>query len=254
MRRALLLIALAVGPIRASGPDVSISLGHRLATAVPARTGFTHTGAGNIIVLQPTPDSLVVTMTGVAVAGAHPCKDSAAVMTFDLVQELEVNIGRKDIKAARISMEGRVIGLLRSHCCGGGSASISCPAQATLSTCGGGPAILHVELPGHAVTCGENLSVNDQHGPVKAELPACKFHLHQQFAIQANHPRSLLPCKTASADFAPNPALDPLWISAWEPFRGAQKKEFGFQVTIKVSPAPTEENNPRAENKTGEKR
>jgi hypothetical protein len=45
----------------------------------------------------------------------------------------------------------------------------------------------------------------------------------------------VLPCKAASAEFAPEPALDPLWISYWEPFHGAQKKDFGFQVTIKVS-------------------
>ena len=35
---------------------------------------------------------------------------------------------------------------------------------------------------------------------------------------------------------APDPALDPLWISYWEPFHGAVKKDFGFQVTVKVAP------------------
>ena len=54
--------------------------------------------------------------------------------------------------------------------------------------------------------------------------------------MQASHPKKLLPCKAASAEFAPDPALDPLWISAFEPFHGAQKKDFGFRVTIKVEP------------------
>jgi hypothetical protein len=40
----------------------------------------------------------------------------------------------------------------------------------------------------------------------------------------------------ASAEFAPDPALDPLWISYWEPFHGAAKKDFGFQLTMKVAP------------------
>ena len=44
--------------------------------------------------------------------------------------------------------------------------------------------------------------------------------------------------KRPSAEFAPDPALDPLWISYWEPFHGAIKKDFGFQVTLKVSDAP----------------
>jgi hypothetical protein len=46
----------------------------------------------------------------------------------------------------------------------------------------------------------------------------------------------MLPCKTASAEVAPDPALDPLWINAFEPFHGAAKKDFGFQVTSKISP------------------
>lgn len=33
---------------------------------------------------------------------------------------------------------------------------------------------------------------------------------------------------------ARGPALDALWISYWEPFHGAIKKDFGFQVTLKV--------------------
>jgi hypothetical protein len=37
---------------------------------------------------------------------------------------------------------------------------------------------------------------------------------------------------------APDPALDPLWISYWEPFRGAGKKDFGLQITLRVAPDP----------------
>ena len=52
--------------------------------------------------------------------------------------------------------------------------------------------------------------------------------------IAVSNPHSLLPCKAASAEFAPDPALDPLWISYWEPFHGAIKKDFGFQVVVKA--------------------
>jgi hypothetical protein len=256
MRRALVavLVGLSAGALaRAADPDVTISLGHRQATAAPHRCGCTHTGAGNILVQQPSPDTLVVTLTGVAVATAHPCKDSVAVMTFDLCQDFEVTINKKDAKLARLSLEARVIGLLRSDCCCGGcgSASISCPAQATITPCGDGdhPEVLHILLPGRSVACGENLSVNDQDGPCKADVPAGHFTLHQQFGIEAAHPRNILPCKSASAEFAPDPALDPLWISAFEPFKGAQKKEFGFQVTIKASAAPADENGKKEEPK-----
>jgi hypothetical protein len=71
---------------------------------------------------------------------------------------------------------------------------------------------------------------------VSAVVPVGKYALREVFGVQAAHPCKVLPCKAASAEFAPDPALDPLWISYWEPFHGAQKKDFGFQVIVKVSP------------------
>src|SRR6476619_5010987 len=53
-------------------PDVSISLNKRTAVATPCRKGCTHTGGGNIDVQQPTPDTIVVTMSGAAVAYGSP--------------------------------------------------------------------------------------------------------------------------------------------------------------------------------------
>ncbi len=69
-----------------------------------------------------------------------------------------------------------------------------------------------------------------------AELPivAGKYTLHETWMISAAHAYKPLPCKSSSAEFAPDPALDPLWISYWEPFHGAIKKDFGFQITLKV--------------------
>jgi hypothetical protein len=95
-------------------------------------------------------------------------------------------------------------------------------------------------LPDHAVACGENLSVNDHEGPITVPIAAGKYTLHQEFRLLASQPRAILPCKAPSAEFAPDPALDPLWISYWEPFHGAAKKDFGFQVTLKVAPADAE--------------
>src|SRR6266852_3263348 len=74
----------------ASGPAATIILGSRHGHVTPTRQGFTHTGGGNIDVAQPSPDTVVITMTGVAVAGAHPCKDSTGTLTFDVMQNFEV--------------------------------------------------------------------------------------------------------------------------------------------------------------------
>src|SRR5262245_14753056 len=73
-----------------AGPAVTISLGARHGHVTPVRQGCTHTGGGNIDVAQPSADTVVITMTGVAVAYCHPCKDSHAGMNFDLEQCLEI--------------------------------------------------------------------------------------------------------------------------------------------------------------------
>jgi hypothetical protein len=212
-------------------PVPVIVLHERHGHATPTRQGCDHTAGGNTDVAQPTPDTVIVTMTGVSVAGAHPCKDSVATMDFDFSQCLDIVQDGAKGKQVKVTTEARVIGLLRTHKKGGaaeesGSAAFLCgPEQ-----------ILSVVAPEHSVTCGENLSINDHDGPYTALVSPGKYTLHQIFHVSATHAHNVLPCKAASAEFAPDPALDPLWISYWEPFHGANKKDFGFQVIVKVAP------------------
>ena len=65
-------------------------------------------------------------------------------------------------------------------------------------------------------------------------IVAGKYCLRRTFVASASAHKCLL-CKGPSAEFAPDPALDPLWISYKEPFHGAIKKDFGFQVILKVA-------------------
>jgi hypothetical protein len=211
---------------------VAIVLHERHGHETPIRKGFTHTGGGNIDVAAPAPDTVVITMTGVAVAGAHPCKDSVASLDFSLDQCLEMVFENKELKKAKLTVDARVIGLLRSHK-GGGSAEWE-PAAVTINS--GPTELLSLAVPSHSVNGGESLSINDHQGPVSVSVGAGKLTLHQAFVVTAAHPGKWRRGKTASAEFAPDPALDPLWISYWEPFHGANKKDFGFQVTVKVLP------------------
>lgn len=230
---------LAAEAVPAPAP-ASITLVERHGHATANRQGYTHTGGGNIDVAQPAPDTIIVTMTGVVMAGGHPCKDSVATLDFDLNQVFELSFADPKLRRAKVSMEARVIGLLRSRaaCCmsrkGCGTAEISAAHAAITADCG---QLLSLALVPHAVACGENLSVNDHEGPREAQIVPGKYTLHETFVLTAAHPRNLLPCQTASAEFAPDPALDPLWLSAREPFHGAVKRDFGFQLLLHVSPA-----------------
>lgn len=230
-------VTITVAQSQPAAPPVSISLGARKGAVTPQRCGCTHTGGGNIDVQQPSADTVVITMTGAAVAYASPCKDSHASLHFNLEQCFEVTFDSPKVKKAKLTIEGRVIGLLRSHK-GDGSAEVGA-ASATVSA--GGAGLLTLSLPHQAVSCEENLSINCKEGPLSVPVTAGQFLLHQTWSLSAAYPRSLLPCKAPSAEFAPDPALDPLWISYKEPFKGAAKKDFGLQITVKVADDTPEE-------------
>jgi hypothetical protein len=199
----------------------------------PQRECCCHTGGGNMDVQQPSADTLVITVTGIAVAVGRPLQPGTAGLDVDVSQCFEVAFEKADVKSAKLSLEARVIGLLRSHKHGCGRAELTHASATILAE---SSELLSVAMPDHAVACGENLSINDHEGPVTVSVAAGNYTLHQVVHLLASHPPCLLFCKAASVEFAPDPALDPLWISAFEPFHGIAKKDFGFQVILKVSP------------------
>jgi hypothetical protein len=211
-------------------PDVSIVAGTRSGKVTPLRSGCTHTGGGNIDVQQPSPDTLVVTMSGVAVAYGGPAGPASASQVFELVQQFEVSFDKPTVKAARLTIEGRVIGFLRCHKLGSAD---QCASAVVAGQSGG---LLALTMPPHAVSGNESVSINDKEGPAGVVVPAGRYVLNQSFRVTAAMPKCVLPCKAPSAEFAPDPALDPLWISHKEPFHGAKKADLGFQVILKVVP------------------
>src|SRR5262249_2211481 len=118
-------LEIRVAPATAPSPAVSINLANRHGHATPQRLGFCHTGGGNTDVAQPASDTVVITMTGVAVATGGPLCAGVAGMDFDLTQEFEVVFEKSDVKAAKLTLEARAIGLLRSHAKGGGVAELT---------------------------------------------------------------------------------------------------------------------------------
>jgi hypothetical protein len=222
-------VTINVAPAAAAAPPASLVLGPRHGHVTPEGHGCTHTGGGNIDVAQPSPDTIVITMTGVAVAYGSVC-DASAAQNCDLEQAFEVSFDSPKLKKAKLTMEARVIGLLRSH----GKNDTAAYDNACAGVVSGSTALLHLCVPPHSVGGCENLSVNDRAGPFSVPIVPGKYCLQQTFVVSAAAHKCLL-CKGPSAEFAPDPALDPLWISYKEPFHGAAKKDFGFQVILKVA-------------------
>jgi hypothetical protein len=219
----LLCLPLLASPARAEEkavtPAVSITLFDRDGHVTPIKGKCTHTGGGLIDVATPSADTVVITMSGAVLANSD--------MKFELDQCFQVNFDDPKVKKAKLTVEGRVIGLLRSHCKGHAEQSEACASVRS------GPQVLAtVCVPPHGVAGGENLTVNCHRGPESCSVFAGKFTLHQAFCIGAHSSCVLM--KRPSAEFAPDPALEPLWISSREPFHGISKKDLGFQVILKV--------------------
>ena len=237
-----LLLGLMTPSAWSQGPPVILKLGDRHGHALPHRLGCTHLGGGNIEVEQPTPNEVLILLRGAAVATGHPFKDSQASMEFDLEQELEVVFREPEkVKGAKVTMEGKIIGLLRSQ--------PGCHEHHGRGSAGCGPAcaellcadkiLLALSAPSHSVAGGENLSINCQKGPLCVPIvPGC-YRLHATFNLGAAHPHGALPCWPASAEFSPE-ALNEKWIGYWEPFHGASKSKFGFHVLLRVEPEEAE--------------
>jgi hypothetical protein len=223
-------VNITVQPAPASTPPISFVLGPRHGHVTPERRGCTHTGGGNIDIAQPSPDTLVITMSGAAVAyGA--LREAVAAQSFDLEQCFELSFDNPKVKKGKLTMEGRVIGLLRSHCPRDGAGYEDACAAVGI----GSHSILNLCVPPHSVGGKQSLSVNDHDGPYSVPVTAGRYTLHQTFRVSAMAQPTVLPTKGPSAEFAPDPAIDPLWLSYKEPFHGAVKKDFGFQLTLKVA-------------------
>jgi hypothetical protein len=202
-------------------PPVSITLHERHGHVTPTKGRCTHTGGGLIDVASPAPDTVIVTMSGAVVANS--------VMQFDLDQCFEVSFDDPKVKRAKLTLEGRVVGLLRGERKGCAQYSDAC-AQ-ILS---GQADIIALCVPPHSACDCQSLAVNDHDGPHAVPVVPGKYSLHQTFTVSAQSNCGLF--KRPSAEFAPDPALDPLWINFFEPFHGVKKDSFGFQVLVKVAP------------------
>jgi hypothetical protein len=213
-------VNITVTPAVAAPPSVSIMLHERHGHVTPVKGKCAHTGGGLIDVAAPAPDTVIVTMSGAVVANAS--------MQFDLDQSFDVSFDDPKVKKANLTVEGRVVGLLRGEKKGCGEYSEAC------ASIGAGPVeIVTVCVPPHSACSCDSLAVNDHAGPQSVPVLPGKYTLHQTFNISA-HTDSYV-CKRPSAEFAPDPALDPLWINYFEPFHGVKKDSFGFQVIIKVA-------------------
>src|SRR5262249_20629558 len=143
------------------GPAYQIVLRSRTAEATPNRTGEAQTGGGSIVVEQPEPNTIIVTMAGSAVVGSD-CHGSAAGIVFNLEQDLDIVSTRPRGRPPRVGMVGRVVGTLQVTDPGkcGKACGTADQGPATASLALGGASLLCVNVRPSGVSCGQESSVN----------------------------------------------------------------------------------------------
>jgi hypothetical protein len=226
-----------------SGPAYQIVLRSRHAEVTPTRTREAQTGGGSIVVEQPEPNTIIVTMGGSAVVGSD-CHASAAGLDFNLEQDLEIIPLRRGIRPPRIGMVGRVVGTLqvtdpckcaKGKCKPCGTAEQG-PATAHLSL--GETSLLSVNVQPSSVSCGQESSINFRDGPVESPAPLACYRLIGSFHIGVTQGKGVFYRQFAVADFDPAPQLDAFWADALKPFRAVPRQDFGFKIVLRVVEDP----------------
>ena len=245
-RRSLLLAGLValVGPAAVyaadpppepAGPAYQIILRSRHAEVTPARIKDAQTGGGSIVVEQPEPNTIVVTMGGSAVVGSD-CHGSAAGIAFDLAQDFDIVPTRMGLRPPRVGMVGRVVGTLQvtepGLCCKPCGSADQGPATASLMT--GGASVLSITVKPSAVSCGQESSINFRDGPVESAAAEGCFRLTGSFRVGVTQGKDVFHRQAAVADFDPAPELDAFWADVLKPFRAVPRNEFGFKVVVRV--------------------
>lgn len=212
-----------------------IVLRSREAQATPQQSKTSQTGGGSIVVEQPTPNTVVIRMSGSAAAGStFHCSSSG--INFALLQDLEVIPMREGLRAPRIGMMGRLVGTLTvtdpekwQHADGSASQG---PATAALWCCEN--TILSIDMPASGVACGERLAINNQSGPCEAPAVAGCYRLTANFQVTANQGKGIWHRQYAVADFDRAPQLDAFWADGLKTFRAVPREEFGFTLAVRV--------------------
>ncbi len=216
-------------------PKAEFVLGNRSGECLPRTTGHSALAEGGTVsVEQPSADVVIVTMRGAAAARSHPLKPSQAALTFQLNQDFQILLHGQ--KSARLLLEARVIGTLRS----GQTHEKSVKAAGEVAQDVGsatvfmGPhMVVAANVEPHVLTGGEDLSVNCKAGPFAAPVFTGCYALSGTFAIRASRNRSLIPCAGTSADFGPT-SLESSWVDGNDPFDKASKEDFGFQIKMRL--------------------
>ena len=191
---------------------------------------------GLIDVRIPTPNSVVVVMSGTVAANAYLGCRSHAEQTFHLVQELDIASSDPAVKQVELTVESSMAGYLRGRYKGSaGTVRLASMSLRPVSWDGTPLQIGHQPIMIEG-TQGQLVNIHLPHleGP---PMPLGRYLLVADFSIYAE--ASGLCDGHAVVDFSPSTALPDNWVRARDAFQGVDKSGFGFAIVVSASPVST---------------
>lgn len=217
-------------PLVPSRGVYSLTLAGRSACVTPSTKGQARAEGGEIEITAPRSDTLVAVLSGSVAANAYLGCPGSAAERFGLLQEFEIACSDKNVKTAKLTLDGVLAGFVRSkHRAGAGMRL----ASARVCPLGSTEPVMIITHPPLGVAGSDGRHCN-QHLPEleKSGVPLGRYSLYAELILEAD--AAGLASAHAQADFSPSGSLPSDWVRTRDPFQGVDKKNFGFSLTITV--------------------
>jgi hypothetical protein len=187
---------------------------------------------GFIDVAAPTPQSVIVSMTGTTAASSYLGCAGAATADFEMAQELEITCSDPNVQTVSLTLDSALVGFVRSKGHAGAAVRV---AEVSVTPQGWDGTPLTLWYPPFGVTGKDGRLCNQHLPPVQdMPMPVGRYVISARFALDTQA-RGV--CDDhAAADFSPDTTLPADWVRTKDPFQGVSKKSFGFIFMLTAAP------------------
>ncbi len=198
----------------------------------PTTKHFARADAGSIDV-QSTPTGLTASLAGSVAANAYLGHTGVAVECFQLSQDFEITCSDSKVTAVALTLDSTLVGFVRSKFNGAACIKV---ASVAVTPAGYPSSPLSAAYPPMCVSGTDGRLCNQHIEPITVQsLPLGKYVLTADLVLEAE--ASGLCDAHAAADFTSAAALPAEFVRMRDPFQNADKKNFGFAISLTAAPA-----------------
>ena len=215
-------------------PPVRFVIEDRKGTSTTDHHGLNHISGGFIEVTLPSPEIMVITVTGLASAAGNAYQSSHSNIDVNVVQQFRIEAMQPNVIGAKMVMNTQLIGVLRCQREGAGMASVG-PCNSLVSR--NDINLLEAIIPQRTHTGEGNEFINDRSSPQSITVNFGSYTLSEHFRVEAGHPKRWFHKNVATAAFGPDSPRPPEWLSLLDAHRDLPKqRDTGYRVSLRLIP------------------